>query len=331
MNEKPYLSIVVASRNDDHDGTLLFRMQTFLATLLYQLSAVTLQVELIIVEWNPPENRPLLTQVLFFKNKPKNCTISVITVPRSVHTRFKNSDKLGLFQFIAKNVGIRRATGKFILSTNIDILFNTRLIWHIAKRLLKENEVVRAVRFDVPQTLPRNLHKDELLDYCWNHRIRVFWPWGTSDFSNTRHNVAADFIDNIRLTLFYGAYTNACGDFTLMHRKNWYKLRGYPEYPLHGVKLDSLLLHNAIASGIQQRILPLDCCVYHIDHAHSWSTMRRGSLIEYFQKKGVPTIDPKKYQSLLLKMKTEKRPIQYNDSDWGLSKNKLEEHIVSSK
>jgi len=39
-----------------------------------------------------------------------------------------HGDKLPLFQMIAKNVGIRRARGRFVLVTNIDILFSDAVI-----------------------------------------------------------------------------------------------------------------------------------------------------------------------------------------------------------
>ena len=54
---KPYLSIIVVSRNDDHGGHLLGRMQMFTGDLLEQLEDNRLESELIIVEWNPPAGK----------------------------------------------------------------------------------------------------------------------------------------------------------------------------------------------------------------------------------------------------------------------------------
>ena len=48
--------------------------------------------------------------------------------PSVLHRRLKYADRLPLFQMIAKNVGIRRAKGQFVLATNIDILFSDELI-----------------------------------------------------------------------------------------------------------------------------------------------------------------------------------------------------------
>ena len=39
---------------------------------------------------------------------------------------------------IAKNVGIRRASGEFILATNIDVIINQKLYEFISKKKLKK-------------------------------------------------------------------------------------------------------------------------------------------------------------------------------------------------
>ena len=54
----------------------------------------------------------------------ENQIVRIITVSNNDHKKFKNSEKLKIFQMIAKNVGIKRSNGKFILVTNIDIIFS---------------------------------------------------------------------------------------------------------------------------------------------------------------------------------------------------------------
>ena len=48
-------------------------------------------------------------------------------MPSELHARYPHGDALPLYQMIAKNVGIRRARGQFVLATNIDILFSNEL------------------------------------------------------------------------------------------------------------------------------------------------------------------------------------------------------------
>ena len=59
-----HLSIVAASRNDDHGGALLHRMQHFIDGFVAQCCRHSLSAELILVEWNPPLDRPRLKEVL---------------------------------------------------------------------------------------------------------------------------------------------------------------------------------------------------------------------------------------------------------------------------
>ena len=59
-NTKPYLSIIAASRNDNHGEDMLKRMRMFINGLIEQCNKYQLRTELIIVEWNPPaETEPL--------------------------------------------------------------------------------------------------------------------------------------------------------------------------------------------------------------------------------------------------------------------------------
>ncbi len=61
-NTEPLLSVVVVSRNDNHGGNMLQRMQLFVTDWLEQARRYALDSELIIVEWNPLPDRPRLAQ-----------------------------------------------------------------------------------------------------------------------------------------------------------------------------------------------------------------------------------------------------------------------------
>lgn len=175
----PYLSVVATSRNDDHGGTLLRRMQIFVDGLIAQCRRHHLAAELILVEWNPPANRPRLAQALRWPLDTGPCQVRVIEVPESIHRRFRHSRNLPLFQMIAKNVGIRRARGQFILATNIDILFSDELMAFIAAGKLERNRLYRIDRHDVMADVPHSADMDQQLDWCRTHLIRVNAREGT--------------------------------------------------------------------------------------------------------------------------------------------------------
>src|SRR3954453_8700966 len=121
---RPYLSVVATARNDDHGGNPLYRMQLFVDGLIAQADRFRVPTELVLVEWNPPADRPRLADVLDWPEGAGHCDVRIIEGPHDLHSPLERSDRLPLFQMIGKNVGIRRARGDLVLATNIDILFS---------------------------------------------------------------------------------------------------------------------------------------------------------------------------------------------------------------
>ena len=171
------LTVVATARHDNHGENFLYRMQHFVDGFIEQCKRHDLSAELIIVEWNPPDETQPLYQALKFPEDKGPCTVRFIRVPKEVHAKFQHSDKLPLFQMIAKNVGIRRAQGKFILATNIDIIFSDRLICYLRDKLSK-NRLYRVDRLDVPSQLPHTSLK-EILDFCHQNYFRINGKYGT--------------------------------------------------------------------------------------------------------------------------------------------------------
>src|SRR5215467_1007233 len=130
---QPYLSIVVTARNDDHGGSLLRRMQTFVNCWIGQAKRHGLRSELIVVEWNPPSDRPLLRDALSWPADLGLCTVRFAEVLPELHQRYRHAEVLPVYQMIAKNVGIRRARAPFVLVTNIDILLSDELVSYLAE------------------------------------------------------------------------------------------------------------------------------------------------------------------------------------------------------
>jgi hypothetical protein len=169
---QPYLSIVATTRNDDHGGDALARTQIFLDALAAQCERHGLDAELVLVEWNPPVDRPGLRDALRWPEPGDHFEARIVEVPEEIHNRLENSDKLPLFQMIAKNVGIRRARGDFVLATNIDLIFSDEMMQFLAERSLEPDRVYRADRHDVDVGIPDG-PIDEQLDWCEQHLIRI--------------------------------------------------------------------------------------------------------------------------------------------------------------
>ena len=167
------LSIVATSRNDDHGGNLLHRMQLFVSGLLEQCRRHQLDAELILVDWNPPPDKPKLKEALSYPVKNGRCDVRIIEVPSEIHSRFKYSNRLPLFQMIAKNVGIRRARAPFVLATNIDILFSDEIMRFLSSRQLSRRRMYRVDRYDVQPNVPADRPIEQQLEFCQNSIIRI--------------------------------------------------------------------------------------------------------------------------------------------------------------
>jgi len=174
----PYLSVVVTTRNDDHGGDPSRRLQAFVNTFAAQCARTGLDAEVIVVEWNPPDGRPRVDQLL---RVPSDAPfpVRVVEVPAGIHETFRHSAVLPLFQMIAKNGGIRRARGRFVLATNIDIIFSNELVEHIASAPLEPGHLYRVDRHDIEAAFPVSALLDEQMAYCQTHHLRLHTQSGS--------------------------------------------------------------------------------------------------------------------------------------------------------
>lgn len=209
----PYISVVVAARNDNHGGNMLRRMQAFLDAWFGQAARYDIPSEVIVVEWNPPADGPRLHESLKLPSEPGPCVLRFIEVSRELHRTLPNPDAIPLHQMLAKNVGIRRARGKFVLATNLDIVFSAEFMRFVAERRLEPRTIYRMDRHDVSNEIPENATLDELLAFCNRTVKRVFTTEGDFDLDpkGVRKLEAEDIVapEGIRL----GA--------------GWYKIESY--------------------------------------------------------------------------------------------------------
>jgi hypothetical protein len=169
----PYISLVVTSRNDNHGLNIKQRMQFFVDGWFYQARKFNLPSEIVFVEWNPPGDRPRLIDELRWPVERGPCRLRLIEVPPELHQTFNVADRLPLFQFIAKNVGIQRARGEYVLTSNIDILFSDEMMSFLAERRLSPDRIYRNDRIDVPAELPDQGSISEALTAAANSPIRL--------------------------------------------------------------------------------------------------------------------------------------------------------------
>ena len=110
------LSAVVVTRNDDYGGNLNDRATYCLNSLVNTFD------EVILVDWNSPDNKPQLWDIqdrIDFKGNLKH----IVITPEIASTLTNNDPHAQVCcETLARNIGIRRATGDYIVSTNIDVI-----------------------------------------------------------------------------------------------------------------------------------------------------------------------------------------------------------------
>src|SRR5262249_48981374 len=84
-------------------------------------------------------------------------------------------------------------------------------------------------------------------------------------------------------------HTNGCGDFTLMARGHWFDLRGYPEFDLFSMNLDSVLCVAAHHGGAPEEMLAEPLRIYHIEHGSGsgWTPEGQAKLFERIAASGI--------------------------------------------
>lgn len=330
--DSPYLSIVVTARNDNHGGDMLKRIQAFVESLVRQCRKFNLDAELIVVEWNPLKDKKRIYDEISWPYPLDPLTIRFIEVPSAIHNALENADKFPLFQMIAKNVGIRRAKGQFVLATNIDIIFSDELVWFLSQKMLEEKHFYRIDRYDVgKRSIPASIGAENLIKYCESNIIRINSLEGTietTSHSGVRFDKAFTSLPKQDLTSLAKhecsrLHTNACGDFTLLSTQYWHKLKAYPELQKWSIFIDGLMVHMAYAAGIEQIILTDPMRIYHIEHDLGWALTQETT-------KTRPSLDyNKEYRPWCDQMIKEMKPITTNDDNWGFAGNGFPEKIIS--
>ncbi len=321
---KPYISIVVTSRNDDHGGEMFQRMCFFLKGVYHQFNKYKLPAEIVFVEWNNQIGKKHLHETL--PQPPKTGFVSVkhVIVPPSFHNKSRFASVLGLYQMIAKNVGIRRAGATLILCSNVDVLFSDPLVSFLAGKELDQNSFYRANRADVSSNVYSIANIDEQLKYCEANKIRVLGKHKMGLFDRAYLLKPFRSKEQFRIEQLD---TVACGDFTLMHKDIWNNIKGYPELDFYSIHIDTMALLAADACGYKQVILPKDMCLYHAEHKNGWETLTPLERLHFIHER--PGVGLDIVIEAGKQMMREKTTYSINRPDWGFANEKFDEVVFN--
>lgn len=242
------LSVIAVVRNDNYGVYLNDRLICFFKSI----EMCPYDIDLILVEWNPPAN----TKSFYDEYKdilPKNKTIKIITVPNELHEGIKNSNHFNVFEYYAKNCGLRHVETEYVLFTNPDNIF-VESVWHDIHNNLTPQTYLRIHRADLlhKNIEFKNMSVQEIISSLTYFRIHEWIP-----------NLSADDILLGNYPEEQPIFENASGDFICAKTSECIDFGGFDEASTYS-HFDSWfvrkLWHN------QSNQIVLKGLIYHIHH-----------------------------------------------------------------
>jgi hypothetical protein len=194
--------------------------------------------EIIFVDWNTPEDMPVLLVSIAdtLTSKTKNI-LKLITIDPEMHSRVSRGSHRKVLEPIARNVGIRMtdSDSDWVLSTNTDMLFY----------FPKDNKLSDILENRAPALL--TMFRNEIPEYFWDSLDRSE-PEKTNALlskiatSCLRRNIILSNVVNDELL----HYPDGVGDFQLAPRSFWFKMQGFAEDKLLGWHNDTRLVIQMI-------------------------------------------------------------------------------------
>lgn len=250
---RPLLTFVKYARNDGYTPDFLDRMQFAANRLASQAEKYGVPIEILVVEWNPPADRPPLSDALLINQSSEFVDVRFIRVPPKEHLLCGLADTKGMHPARALNVGYRRAKGRFVTPKSSDSFLSDQTFEFFASGSLEENNLYRLNRYDI---------EPEALD-IWAHQNT-----DTADLNTLFEGYVkgSHLPQDKELSAPLGLprlHTNAAGDFLLMAQEKWSAMRGQPEdTDVLCLDTDSITLHAATTHNLTEVRLPDACRLY---------------------------------------------------------------------
>ena len=241
----PLISFVLTGRNDEYGGDFNTRFFRTLQFNLAQLSARGIPYEVVFVEWAPPPQRPwLYTQALAAVPALAAGRCAWYVVDPQYQDALSLNPRLEYLEFLAKNVGVRRASGHFVLTSNCDVYLGRQVLDAFERNALQPRVLYRAARQDLKLA-------SDLSSLDW-------------DVLEDPRNFAGP-VQRLKPPLM----GSATGDFVLLDRDTFHAIGGFNEiYRVARIGIDRNVLVKALSSGL--RIEDIGGPVYHVNHVGSY-------------------------------------------------------------
>ena len=243
------LSAVVVTRNDNYGGNLNDRATYCLNSLIDTFD------EVILVDWNSPNSRPQLWDIdtkIDFRGNLKH-----IVITPEVASMLTNNDPHAQVcnEVLGRNIGIRRATGDYIVSTNIDVIAPRRdQLEQAIQNEMNDNTFYTISRRHVEWKDIEEFHGGERKYKDWK-ALRDHLIENSEERTREESVVEGDNYSII----------NCCGDFQIAHKNIWNEIRGFEEELIYVLYSDTNVQKKAVKHGFELKAI-YSPALFHIFH-----------------------------------------------------------------
>jgi len=290
------ITAVIISRNDNYGG-YLFERATYAIN-----SAINTYDEVFYIDWNSPTHSLLwdIKDNLQLKGNLKH-----FVIPPSAASQLTGYDSEAQLccEVLARNIGIRRATGDYIVSTNIDIIHPKREDIEKVINESDKNTFITLSRREITWEIIKEFHGGELKYQDWEALRNHIYVNSEERYFDEKTVSGDDY-----------SIINCCGDFQLAPKHVWNEIRGFEEELIYPLFADTNVQKKAVKHGFNLKAV-YNPPMFHINHgSKGWGG---GGIADGINKKAND-----QYRAIIYQDKTQ------NLDTWGFSDIEIEYEII---
>jgi len=255
------ISVVIPCANDNYGLFLEER------AILALDSMISNDYNVILIDWGSPNGVPLLEDIRPFLRSTGLIKSIIVPIEFTQKVAPISSGNQSCCEVLARNIGIRRSTTDWILSTNIDIILGG-----IETEKLDSNTLYTARKYNVPEII----HLIQL--HNMPHEMRYQMLLNNKDkLEQMKYMIDVDPMDKASLIV-------GCGDFQLAHKTIWDQVRGFEETLTKRSFADTNLQLKVLHSKGHKISVLEEQILFHLDHKSNIHSMNKHGAVLHNDK-----------------------------------------------